>query len=117
MFCDVVFKYDVGSCTVRFKQKYDRGISEAKVFPIIPEFRAELQPVIWKFIVPLTSMMDMTTSVRGGKWFLLGLLLLICISAGFAEEDGKNNTASKGFPSICVFLFHLSLILVQIVWY
>lgn len=43
--------------------------------------------------------MDMTTSVRGGKWFLLGLLLL-CISAGFAEEDGKNNTASKGFPNI-----------------
>lgn len=54
----------------------------------------------WKFHAPLTSLMDMITPLRGEKWFLFGLLLVIFISTGFAEEDGKTNTTSKGFPSI-----------------
>lgn len=59
----------------------------------------------WKFHAPLTSLMDMVTPLRGEKWFLFGLLLVIFISTGFAEEDGKTNTTSKGFPSIYGFFF------------
>lgn len=59
----------------------------------------------WKFHAPLTSLMDLITPLRGEKWFLFGLLLVIFISTGFAEEDGKTNTTSKGFPSIYGFFF------------